>query len=206
MKLRTSKSNLPELIPALCALGLAFMGLTSGSFWALTIGSLVGVPTLWLAFWGGEFLVVDVPRAMAHYQAVVKELNISVPLAELGELHIEVVKDRGNQSHAFKIDTYLLRAASMPKVKLYDTLKRPEAEARKTLIESLVAAAAVRPLLSISHGDGTAFRSGPDLLPRVREVVPDMTRLRAALAALTSDPDATVRSNAVVLRNALDGA
>lgn len=212
MKLRTSHSNGPTIVTAILSLSVAYVCYLdgedgherSGYVWiGLILGTLIGLLTTIWALWGGEFLVVDIPGAMAEFRSRFGDKPVSLPLASLGDLHIEVIKDR-NRGKGDKMDRYILRAPGLPNMELYDTFKRARVEARKTLIEHLVAAAAIRPILEVAHGEGAAFRAGPDVLPRARELVPDVARLRGGCEALANDSDRHVRDNASALRTALD--
>ena len=82
-------------------------------------------------------------------------------------------------------DAVRLEARGIPTATLLDSQSRQKVEARKVQIESLVAAALIRPTL--------ATREDDELL---RQKVPDEARLTAALALLANDCDPTVRANA----------
>lgn len=156
---------------------------------------------LCLAAWinGYPFLVADLPAGKLHFLSS-KTDRISVPFAELGEL---VIDERAVKTRTVAY-FYDLRAATFPGKVLFTAYKREAVEERRKLLEDLVAQSAVRAVLASVGSSTTAFRDGPDVVFRVRQVVKDPARLGAAVAALGSDPDSAISAKARELISALE--
>jgi len=66
-------------------------------------------------------------------------------------------------------------------------------------IEAAVVEYKVRRILERPMGDGSAFRSGPDVLPEILQAAETPERARTTLQKLTRDHDQHVRSQAATV-------
>lgn len=122
-------------------------------------------------------------------------------LDELGALTVEKKVLKPLNPHKVQFVTlheYLLRAANC-EYYLFDSNYESETMIRYHAIDAAVLEYTLRRILERPTGEGSAFRSGPDVLPEILEAAKTPERARTTLQKLTRDHDPHVRSQAATL-------
>lgn len=121
-------------------------------------------------------------------------------LDELGELTIEkkFIKPNNPYKTRVALHDYLLRAANVEYYLFYSNYES-ETKLRHVAIDSAVREYKVRRILERPVGDGSAFRSGPDVMPAILEATGTPERARETLQKLTRDHDSHIREHAAKL-------
>ena len=117
-------------------------------------------------------------------------------LDELGEISIKTRSQRSSdRRHTFT--NHDLHAANVGM--LYTSLYESQTLRRRDALATAILQHQLRRVLEAPHVEGDVFRGGIDPAVEVRRIAGDSPYRRAALAALTTDPDPTVRSRAAQL-------
>lgn len=147
--------------------------------------------------WSKAQLGVDIPAGQLRLAS-----GKIVPLAEVGEVTVEVKRGPYVTNQRYRTEWFQLKASGIPKVVLYESTFDTDTNRRRDALECAITQAALRPILE-RPVEGGAFRASPEIDAEVSRVAGTPARLRAALTGLARDHDATIRDRAAKLLTAL---
>jgi hypothetical protein len=141
-------------------------------------------------------LAVDIPAGQLRLAS-----GKVVPLAEVGDVTVEVERGPYISSQRYRTEWFHLKASNIPNVVLYKSTFDTDVNRRRDALEGAITQAALRPILE-RPVEGAAFRASPEIDAEVLRVAGTPARLRTALTELARDHDATIRDRAAKLLSA----